>query len=631
MRIGILGAGSIAATMATTMQSLKETECYAVAARDKRRAQAFADKYGFQFAYGSYADMLSDPYVELVYIATPHSFHYEHIKMCLEHGKHVICEKAFTANAKQAEEVFRMAEERGLLLTEAIWTRYMPMRTIIDDIVKSGIIGHPTSLSANLGYPLEHKERLVKPELCGGALLDLGVYVLNFASMVFGNSIEGIAATCVKYESGVDAQETIMLSYSDGKMASLYATMLAQTDRRGLINGTNGYIEIENINNPETIHVYNLDRKVIAEYAAPCQVTGYEYEMLSAINAIQSGQLECPEMPHSESIFMMQLMDSIRSAWNIKFPFDVEATTEEKEIAEMEEIEKILAEEKAKAEKSDSDDDVKEVSDSEKSAAKSKDSAPERSAKIIAQQNFKTSVSKEASVIGNSQGLDITTPSPIDEIEINEIKMSPEQERMQKKALENKKQTNANPGTAVSMAIHKAAENAEKPDGEAIPIIQDPVPEQTQSRFVFGMDDIPPMPERLKDLVAAGNPNGAYDDDYEDEVSEELDDSKFKFSTLKDEPYKDELDPKKTAYSIRVNENYRRPKPDEEADAESDGSSEKKNSKSSKKKLSPFKKLTSLFSLDDYDDYIMPMARDEKYYDDEFFDDEDDDYYDDEE
>ncbi|MBQ6576099.1 MAG: Gfo/Idh/MocA family oxidoreductase [Lachnospiraceae bacterium] len=324
MNVSILGAGNIAGTMATTLQPLKNVTCYAVASRDRNKAQVFADKFGFAKAYGSYTDMLEDPDVSLVYIATPHSHHYEHIRMCLDHGKHVLCEKAFTANARQAEEVLRMAESKGLLLTEAMWIRYMPMAEKIREVVNSGIIGRPTSLCANLGYPLEHNNRLVNPALCGGALLDLGVYVLNFASMVFGNDIESIAANCIRYRSGVDAQETIMLSYRDGRMATLYATMLAQTDRRGLINGTNGYIEIDNINNFEAMRVYNLERRVVAEYAAPTQVTGYEYEVISAIKAIEEGMIECPEMPHIETLYMMQLMDNIRGAWNLKYPYEVE-------------------------------------------------------------------------------------------------------------------------------------------------------------------------------------------------------------------------------------------------------------------------------------------------------------------
>ena len=285
MNISILGAGYIAGVMATTLQPLKDVTCYAVAARDKDRAQVFADKYGFAKAYGSYKDMLEDPDVELVYIATPHSHHYEHIKLCLNHGKHVLCEKAFTANARQAEEVLRLAESKGLLLTEAMWIRYMPMAKKIVEVVNSGIIGRATSLSANLGYPLEHSERHYKLSLCGGALLDLGVYVLNFASMIFGNEIESMAANCVKYRTGVDAQETIMLAYRDGRMATLYSTMLAQTDRRGLISGTNGYIEIDNINNFEAMRVLTFQLDLVGSLNH-CGTAGFQVTHVLLIRAV---------------------------------------------------------------------------------------------------------------------------------------------------------------------------------------------------------------------------------------------------------------------------------------------------------------------------------------------------------
>lgn len=322
MKIGILGAGGIARVMAETINGMDEAQCYAVAARDLGRAQKFAEEFGVEKAYGSYEEMLQDPLVELVYIATPHSHHYEHVKLCLEHGKHVLCEKAFTANAAQAEEILKMAEEKGLLLTEAIWTRYMPMRKTIDEVVASGIIGKITSLSANLGYVIEQNERIHAPELAGGALLDLTVYPLNFASMVFGDDIVKVDASCVKIDTGVDGQDNVMLTYRDGKMATLYTTIHAQTDRRGMINGSLGYIEIENINNYESMKVYDLDRKVIASYEAPKQITGYEYEVRAAIRAIREGKTECEEMPHAETIKMMKLMDRIRSDFGIVFPFE---------------------------------------------------------------------------------------------------------------------------------------------------------------------------------------------------------------------------------------------------------------------------------------------------------------------
>ena len=322
MKIGILGAGGIARVMAETVNGMEEAQCYAIAARDLGRAQKFAEEFGVEKAYGSYEEMLQDPQVELVYIATPHSHHYEHVKLCLEHGKHVLCEKAFTANAAQAEEILKMAEEKGLLLTEAIWTRYMPMRKTIDEVVASGIIGKVTSLSANLGYVIEQNERIHAPELAGGALLDLTVYPLNFASMVFGDDIVKVDASCVKIDTGVDGQDNVMLTYRDGKMATMYTTIHAQTDRRGMINGSLGYIEIENINNYESMKVYDLDRKVIASYEAPKQITGYEYEVRAAIRAIREGKTECEEMPHAETIKMMKLMDRIRADFGIVFPFE---------------------------------------------------------------------------------------------------------------------------------------------------------------------------------------------------------------------------------------------------------------------------------------------------------------------
>ena len=322
MKIGILGAGGIARVMAETINGMEEAQCYAVAARDSGRAQKFAEEFGVEKAYGSYTEMLQDPQVELVYIATPHSHHYEHVKLCLEHGKHVLCEKAFTVNAAQAEEILKMAEEKGLLLTEAIWTRYMPMRKTIDEVVASGIIGKITSLSANLGYVIEQNERIHAPELAGGALLDLTVYPLNFASMIFGDDIVKVDASCVKIDTGVDGQDSVMLTYRDGRMATMYTTIHAQTDRRGMINGSLGYIEIENINNYESMKVYDLDRKVIASYEAPEQITGYEYEVRAAIRAIREGKTECEEMPHSETIKMMKLMDQIRADFGIVFPFE---------------------------------------------------------------------------------------------------------------------------------------------------------------------------------------------------------------------------------------------------------------------------------------------------------------------
>jgi predicted dehydrogenase len=324
IRIAILGAGRIAGTMAETLNEMKEKGvrfcCYGVAARELSRAQAFREKWGFEKAYGSYEEMVSDEEVDLVYIATPHSHHFSHIKLCLEHGKHVLCEKAFTVNAGQAREAFRMAEEKGLLLTEAIWTRYMPSRVMLNELLASGVIGTPCMLTANLGYRIREKERLIRPELAGGALLDVGVYTLNFASMVFGMEIRKIDSSVSMTETGVDAQESMTIHYEDGRMAVLNATIDGLSDRRGVIYGDKGFIEVENINNPQKLTVYDAGHRMIQELSCPEQVTGYEYEVLSCLDALEEGRIECPQMPHRDTVAMMEQMDEIRAGWGLAYP-----------------------------------------------------------------------------------------------------------------------------------------------------------------------------------------------------------------------------------------------------------------------------------------------------------------------
>lgn len=320
MKLGILGAGGIASTMAKTVAGMKDVEAYAVAARDLGRAQVFAQKYEVKKAYGSYEEMLADDEVELVYIATPHSHHYLHAKMCLEAGKYVLCEKAFTVNAEQAQKLFDLAKEKKLLITEAIWTRYMPSRKMINDIIESGVIGEVTAVTANLSYTVSHVERIRKPELAGGALLDVGVYPINFASMVLGDKVKDVKATAI-FQNGVDILDSIAMVFEGDRMATLQCGAREISDRMGSIFGTRGYMQVQNINNPEKITVFDTEHKEVASYVVPEQISGYEYEVESCMKAIQEGKLECPEMPHAETIRIMKILDDIRKSWNYEIPW----------------------------------------------------------------------------------------------------------------------------------------------------------------------------------------------------------------------------------------------------------------------------------------------------------------------
>ena len=285
--------------MVGTIKKMKNVKCHGVASRSEERAQEFANEYGIKVAYTSYEEMLLDDKIDLIYIATPHSEHYANMKLCIENGKNVLCEKAFTANAKQAEEILALAKEKGVFVAEAMWVRYMPMLTTIKGILNSGIIGEPAMLTANLSCPISGKRRLTDPALAGGTLLDLGVYTLNFAAMMFGKDIEKMESTCTYTETGVDASESITITYKDGRMAVLNGTMNGVSDRRGVIYGPKGYIAIENINNFESVTVYDAGYKAVKTVKAPKQITGYEYEVYACMEAIEKGEKECWEMPHA--------------------------------------------------------------------------------------------------------------------------------------------------------------------------------------------------------------------------------------------------------------------------------------------------------------------------------------------
>ena len=332
-RIGIMGSGNIAGIMAETIKRMKNVKLYAVASRTKVKADAFANQYGCKKAYGSYEELVADKKVDLIYIATPHSEHYENARLCILNGKPVLCEKAFTANAAQAEELIALAREKEVLIAEAMWTRYMPMLTTIQEVLGSGIIGELKTLTANLGYVIDTVPRLQEPSLAGGALLDVGVYTINFASMIFGNNIESIESTCTYTQSGVDEQNSITIKYGDGKVAVLNSSMVSLSDRRGVIYGTKGFAVVDNINNFEAITVYDTKYKQIDSYKRPKQITGYEYEVEACLKALDARELECIQMPHSETIRMMKIMDAIREQWGIVYPFEkdeVEAKIPEK-------------------------------------------------------------------------------------------------------------------------------------------------------------------------------------------------------------------------------------------------------------------------------------------------------------
>ena len=305
--------------MADTVNAMADVTLYAVASRSLERAQKFADTYGAKVAYGSYEELAADENVDLIYVATPHSHHFEHMKLCIEHGKAVLCEKAFTKNAKEAREITELAREKKVLIAEAIWTRYMPSRQMINKVLEEKPVGEISVATCNLSYDIDHVERIVEPELCGGALLDIGVYGLNFLTMHLGKNVEKIDSSVIMTEKGIDCMENITMRI-DGKMGCTNHSIYARSDRKGIFQCEKGYIVVENINNPQSIHIFDDEDRLIKKIEVPAQISGYEYEVAECFDCLEKGLIECPSMPLDESIYMMEMMDRIRDSWGMKYP-----------------------------------------------------------------------------------------------------------------------------------------------------------------------------------------------------------------------------------------------------------------------------------------------------------------------
>ena len=324
MRVGVVGAGWIAEKAAITLNGLRECECYAIASRSLAKAEEFARQWNVPKAYGSYAELIADPDIDLVYVATPHSHHYDVTRQAIMAGKPCLVEKAFMANLAQSEAIVNLAHERKVFLAEAIWTRYQPAVGIVRGLIDSGRIGTPRLVTATLGYSMGDKPRIMRPDLCGGALLDLGVYALNFVRMFFDADIATIESQCVKSATGMDLTNAISLVLSDGVLCNLQSSAACVGDNIGVIAGTDGNLIIDNINNPQKITVNTHDREFVEDIHVPKQITGYEYQFLVCRQALAEDLLEPREMPHAETLYIMQLMDGLRKKWGVHYPMDDE-------------------------------------------------------------------------------------------------------------------------------------------------------------------------------------------------------------------------------------------------------------------------------------------------------------------
>ena len=323
IRWGILGPGAISTKFAIGLQSADNGRLVAVGSRDELKAIAFAKRFGAPKLYGNYISLVNDPEVDAIYIGTPHAFHKEHAIMAMQAGKHVLCEKPFAINAQQAADMIEVARETSVFLMEAMWSRYLPTLVKTRELIAAGAIGNVRMLNADFGFRMgtvlpEH--RLFNPDLGGGALLDVGIYPLSLASMLFGKATK-ISAMANLGSTGVDEESVFVLGYPDGQMAICSTAIQLNTPHEATILGTDGSIHIPSpwwVSDRITLKTGNKE----TTFRLPYKGNGYTHEAEELANCVAAGKTESAVMPLAESLGIMETMDAIRKEWGLVYPME---------------------------------------------------------------------------------------------------------------------------------------------------------------------------------------------------------------------------------------------------------------------------------------------------------------------
>lgn len=324
IRWGILGAGSIAAYVAPDIAVAEGSVLGAVAARDGDRAAAFAAQHGVARSYGSYRELVEDPDLDVIYIATTHAQHHEHALLALGAGKPVLVEKAFTINAREAREVVATARERALFCMEAMWMRFNPLVVHAQRLVADGRIGELVNIRADYSkrFTFDAEHRLFDLGVGGGALLDLGVYPLTFAWLFLGRP-DVVQAAGVLSQTGSDATASIQWSYASGRVAQIHTSAVRESPLGGLVVGTNGWIHIDTpIHLPATMTIHTPDGDEVVSGALPGN--GYGLEVAEVQRCLRAGELESPVVPLDETVAILETIDEARRQLGVRYPADEE-------------------------------------------------------------------------------------------------------------------------------------------------------------------------------------------------------------------------------------------------------------------------------------------------------------------
>ena len=319
---GILGPGGIARAFAKDLNFIQGHSIAAVGSRSLENAQKFAETFGGT-AYGSYEELVADPTVDAIYVATPHPAHHDNVILALNSGKPVLCEKPFAVNAKEAQAMVAAAARNSVALMEAMWARFLPHYAKVREIVDSGVLGPILSIHADHGQRLADQgiARLIEPELAGGALLDLGIYPVSFAHMILGNPAH-ITSKAVMTEKGVDAQTSMIFTYDSGAQAVLTTTMIEQTPCRAVVAGLNGWLEIDRtFYNPAAMRVV-LNDGTVTEYPNTYTGHGLREQAETFKQLVRSGKLESEILTWADTVDIMKSLDTVREQIGLKYPFE---------------------------------------------------------------------------------------------------------------------------------------------------------------------------------------------------------------------------------------------------------------------------------------------------------------------
>ena len=321
IRWGILGTGLIAAEFAKAMHHVRDAELASVGSRTQSSANAFAEAHGLAHAHGSYEALAEDPQIDVVYIATPHTLHYENTLLCLRAGKHVLCEKPFALNTAQLTEMVSTAQHHRLFLMEAMWMRFIPLLQDLQRRLAENEIGEIKMLQADFGFraPFNPSSRLFNLDLAGGALLDIGIYPLAFAMLLLGEPVQ-IASVAHEAPTGVDEQSAYLLRHAQGQISVLASALRTQTSMSAYVYGTHGQIHLPKQFWRAKEMIVQPRNKAPQHVHLPYDGNGYQFEAQEVVDCLLAGKTESETMPLADSLSLMRAMDRIRRQWGLAYP-----------------------------------------------------------------------------------------------------------------------------------------------------------------------------------------------------------------------------------------------------------------------------------------------------------------------